>query len=427
MANTIANFLVGLGLDTSEFEDGAKKVDSGIDGLKSSALQLAAIGASAFGAQQLTFGFAQATDNIGKFSRVFSILPEDVSAFGRALEHEGGTLAGFMSQIENLERLRAMTPDQIGGFFAQAGVTGIDPNLILNADNVTEAYLRLADVFAGLNQRERIKASELFGFDEASIRLLSNGREEVEKLVERERQLRPLTEQMTKESARFNDVTQDLGTNIGAIADTISIALLPAISDVVEDMNEWLEINKQFINSGIDTVLEPIADNLGAIAAAGGLLATGGLLKGLAGMAKFVPLIGGGMATAAKAAARLSGYGALGIGAYEVVEASKPGGPLSATNLFGDNEVTRFLDMPFNQYPEYFGWGDDDVQPNNDDFVQTRRGLRRRTTEAANAVSQRPIEVNLMLDGQIIDQKIIDVTEGQYEDAINDVTSSTGG
>lgn len=424
MANTIANFLVGLGLDTSEFEDGAKKVDSGIGNLKSSALQLAAIGASAFGAQQLTFGFAQATDNIGKFSRVFSILPEDVSAFGRALEHEGGTLAGFMSQIENLERLRAMTPDQIGGFFAQAGVTGIDPNLVLNADNVTEAYLRLADVFAGLDQRQRIKVSELFGFDEASIRLLSNGREEVEKLVEREKQLRPLTEQMTKESARFNDQTQDLGTNIGAIADTISISLLPAISDVVGDMNEWLEVNKEFINSGLDTFLKPVADNLGSIAAAGALLASGGLLSGLARMARFVPLIGTGLSIAAAAGAKITALSAAAVVGAAVVEEARPGGSLSASNLFGDNSVTRFLDTPIG---EFFNSEDGVIQPQNDDFYQTRRGLRPRTKEVTNTVNQQPIQVNMILDGQIIDQKIIDVTEGQYEDAITDITSSTGG
>lgn len=411
MANTIANFLVGLGLDTSEFEAGEKKIDSGISNLKSSALQLAAVGASAFGAQQLTFGFAQATDNIGKFSRVFSILPEDVSAFGRALEHEGGTLAGFMSQIENLERLRAMTPDQIGGFFAQAGVTGIDPNLILEADNVTEAYLRLADVFAGLNQRERIKASELFGFDEASIRLLSSGRAEVEKLVEREKELRPITEQMTKESARFNDVTQDLGTNIGNIADTISISLLPAISDVVEDMNEWLEVNKQFINSGIDTVLEPIADNLGAIATAGGLLATGGLLTGLAGMAKYVPVVGKGLAVAAGAAGKIAGIGAAAVIGAEVVEEAAPGGALSASNIFGDNVVTRLLDTPISQL---FGT-DDDVTPLSS------------TSNNNQSNNQRPVMVQLTLDGQVIDQKIVNTVNGMAEDAIVDVTSSTGG
>lgn len=428
MANTITNFLVGLGLDTTDFEKGAKQVDTGIGNIKSSALQLAALGASAFGAQQLTFGFAQATDQVGKFSRVFSILPDDVTAFGRALEHEGGTLAGFMSQIASLDRMRAMTPDQVGGLFARAGIVGVDPSVILNAENATEAYLNLADVFASLSQKQRLNAAELFGMDEASIRLLSAGRSEVEKLVAREKELRPITESMTTEAARFNDVTQDLKTNISSVADTISMNLLPGISSTVEDMNSWLEVNKQFINSNINSVLEPMEDNIAGIAAAGGLLASGGLLAGLAGVAKHIPLIGGGLAAAATAAARLTAIGAAATGAvvgadvidqqlqkisgYEELDAKftklifdLTGFDVSRGNVFEGQAPGNFGSPNVGMTPPSFMTGVAQSRP-------TPRG---------------PVQVNLVLDGQVIDQRIIDVTEGQYEDTINDITSSTGG
>lgn len=430
MANTIANFLVGLGLDTTDFEKGAKQVDSGIDNIKSSALQLAALGASAFGAQQLTFGFAQATDQIGKFSRVFSILPDDVAAFGRALEHEGGSLAAFMSQIENLERMRAATPDEIGGLFARAGIVGVDPSVILNAQNATEAYLNLADVFVNLSQKQRLTAAELFGLDEASIRLLSAGRSEVEKLVDRERQLRPVTQQMTTEAARFNDVTQDLKTNIGSVADTISVNLLPVLSSVVEDMNGWLEVNKEFINSNINTVLEPMEDNIAGIAAAGGLLASGGLLAGLAGMARHVPLIGGGLAAAATAAARITTIGAAATAA--TVGASVIDEQLSQSSMYRDldERFTKFIfdltgfdvsrgNVFEGQTPAYWN------SSGNAGLVSPYQAGGSGQTRPQ--YSTQPIQVNLMLDGQVIDQRVIDVTERQYEDTINDITSSTGG
>lgn len=430
MANVISNFLVGLGLDTTEFEKGAKQVDTGIGNIKSSVLQLAALGASAFGAQQLTFGFAQATDTIGKFSRVFSILPDDVAAFGRALEHEGGSLAAFMSQIENLDRMRAATPDEIGGLFARAGIVGVDPSVILNAQNATEAYLNLSDVFANLSQKQRLNAAELFGLDEASIRLLSAGREQVEALVMREKELRPVTEAMTTEAARFNDVTQDLRSNVGSVADTISVNLLPALSTVVEDMNSWLEVNKEFINSNINTVLEPMEDHIAGIAAAGGLLASGGLLAGLAGMARHIPLIGGGLAAAATAAARISTVGAAATGA--VVGAGIIDEQLSQSSTYRDldERFTKFLfdltgfdvsrgNVFEGQTPAYLGGAGNAglVSPYQAGSATQSRGQR----------SSQPIQVNLMLDGQVIDQRVIDVTERQYEDTINDITSSTGG
>lgn len=429
MANVLTNFLVGLGLDTTDFEKGAKQVDSGIDRIRSRALKLAALGAGAFGAKQLTFGFAAATDRVGKFSQVFSVLPNDVMAFGRALEHEGGSLESFMSQMENLDRLRALTPSQIGGLFAEAGIRGLDPSVVLNAESATDAYIKLADVFAELSQKQRLNAAELFGFDEASIRLLSVGSDAMLEVVERERQLRPVTQAMTDEAARFNDATQDLNTNLGSIADTISMKLLPPISSVVEDMNGWLEVNKEFINSNINDVLEPMGDNIAGIAAAGGLLASGGLLAGLAGMAKHVPLIGSGLAMAANAAARITTIGAAATGA--VVGADIIDEQLQKSSLYNelDAKFTRLIfdltgfdvsrgNVFAGQSPSIF----DARNP-----VSSTQDLLRRSDDFILNRNQRPIQVNLTLDGQVIDQRIIDVTEGQYEDTINDIRSSTGG
>lgn len=430
MANVLTNFVVGLGLDTTEFETGVKQVDSGINSVKSSALQLAAVAAGAFGANQLTFGFAAATDRIGKFSRVFSAMPEDVAAFGRALQHEGGNLEAFMSQIENLDRMRAMTPDQIGGLFARAGIIGVDPGAILNARSATEAYLNLADVFANLSQKQRLNAAELFGLDEASIRLLSTGRQAVEALVTNEKELRPLTQQMVNESARFGDATQDLFTHISSVADTISIKLLPQLSGAAEATNEWLKVNKEFINANINSVLEPMEDNLAGIAAAGGLIASGGLLTGLAAMAKHIPLIGSGLAMAATAAARITAVGA--VAAASVVGADIIDKQLQKSSLYNelDEQFTRFIfdltgfdvsrgNVFAGQSPAFLG------SPNGD-TVMVPSYMTGGQPSQSNS-SNRPIQVNLTLDGQVIDQRIIDVTETQYEDTIKDIETSTGG
>jgi hypothetical protein len=426
MANTIANFLVGIGLDTADLDKGAKNVESSIDGIRSSALQLAALGAGAFGAKSLTFGFAEATDRVGKFSRVFSVLPEEVTAFGRALEHEGGTLESFMSQMANLDRMRAMTPAQVGGLFAEAGIRGIDPSVVLNAESAIDAYLKLSDVFAGLSKTERLSAAEIFGFDEASIRLLSHGSETLRMVADHERELRPLTEAMTREAARFNDQWQDLNTNLGGVADQISMKVLPGISDTITGMNHWIDANREFIASGIDKYLDPMADHITEIAIAGGLLASGGLLAGLAGMAKHVPLIGGGLATAASAAAKISGIGAAATAAYvgsEIIDEQ-----LQKSSLYNDIDaavtkaifnVTGFDVSRGNVYEGMTPsmWGGSDA------VMATPYQRQSNPTQSP----QRPIQVNLNLDGRVIDQRIIDVTESQYNDAITDIATSTGG
>lgn len=431
MANTLTNFLVGIGFDFDQ--RGAKEVDSAIDGIKTRALQTGAVIAGAFGINQLTFGFANATDTLGKFSDTFGVLPDDVAAFGRALAIEGGSLESFMQQLAGIERLRAGILAGNAEFIGLAGRAGIDATEITDAANATEAYIALADQFSRLSQQQRINAAQALGLDEASIRLLSRGSDEVEKLVERQRQLRPVTRDMIEESADFNRNIKDLTTSIGGFADTISVKLLPGINDTIEATTGWLNVNQDLINQKLDVALEPIANNIGAISAAGGLLATGGLLSVFAGMARFVPIVGSGLATVAAGLARLTGYGALLTTTYAIVQEAEQGGSLSATNLFGENSVTKFLDTPISELLPDFTFAPARLPGNG--IPSAVSGIPSAVSGIPSAVSGIPggssqpqnINVTLTLDGQVLEQKIITVNDRQNEQAIRDIETSTGG
>jgi hypothetical protein len=443
MANVLTSFIVGIGYDYDE--KGQKQIESGIDGIKSKALQAGAVLAGAFGIKALTSDFANANDELGKFSKTFGIIPNDVAALGRSLQHEGGSLESFMSQIEGIERLRAGLLAGDASFIGRAGVAGIDPSVITNANSATEAYIKLGDQFAKMSSQQRLNAASALGLDEASIRLLSNGTDEVRKLVAAEQQLRPVTSQMTDEAARFNDETQDLSTNIGGIADKISVKLLPRISDVVAGMNDWIGVNRDFINMGIDDTLESLDKNIITLAGAGALLASGGLLAGLATMAKTVPLIGSGLAVAATAAARLSAVGA-------AIAVSVAGADIADEQLraaFGSNydefdaKVTKGIfdltgfDLSRGgvfEGTEREPFFDGSVTPgaiadqrSKSLFDSSRSPAQRETSGTPRPQSQRPIQVNLMLDGQVIDQRIIKVTDQINEQALEDITTSTGG
>ncbi|AFC22438.1 tail fiber protein/ lysozyme [Vibrio phage CP-T1] len=452
MATTITNFLVGLGMDTTEFDKGQRNVTSGLDSMRSKALQLGALAGGAFGAKALTFGFAEAADNIGKFSEVFSVIPDDIRAMGAALAQEGGSLESFMAQIETLERLRASTPQQIGALFAEAGIRGVDPSVILSAKSATDAYLALADVFDDLTAKQRLAVAPVFGLDEASIRLLSKGRQEVESMVERQRDIRPLTTQMTEEAGRFNRQWKDIQNNIGSIADQISVGILPPLTDLVGELDDWVDANKELINSGINDFTAVFADNIHEIAIAGGILATGGLLTGLAGMAKYVPLIGGGLATAAMAARTITGIGAAGMAAYvgaDIVDEKL------RENISGydewDAKVTRYIyditgiDLSRGNVNEGTERSTGSTKRYSSDEMDTmaRDMMTRLPTIEPTLFSSgmvapqtqrnsqpapqndRPIQINMILDGQVLDSRIIDVTSRMDETTIDELSSST--
>ena len=269
MPNVITSFLVGVGFDYDE--GSAKQIGSGIDSVKSKALQLGAVVAGAFGIKALTGDFANANDTLGKFSDTFGVTADDVSSFGRALAIEGVSVESFISQLEGLERLRAGTKQGEFGFVAAAQLAGVDTAGFIESTNATEAYLELAEQFQGLSGQQRLNAAATFGLDDASIRLLSRGREGVSLLVEQQRQMRPVTEAMTKSSAEFNDQMLNLTTNVGGFADRISERLLPEINNVIDGMNKWIGVNRELGNSGIDKFLDFAIDNPNAVAAGTGL------------------------------------------------------------------------------------------------------------------------------------------------------------
>lgn len=403
MANTITNFLVGVGFSFDE--KSADQIGSSIDGVKSKALQLGAVVAGAFGIKALTTDFANANDSLGKFSQTFGVTADDVSSFGRALEHEGGTLESFISQLEGLERLRAGTQQGDFGFVAAAQLAGVDTQPFIDATNATEAYLALAEQFRGLSGQQRINAAAAFGLDDASIRLLSRGRDGVEQLVTQQKLMRPVTDAMTQSSAEFNDQMQDLSTNIGGFADRISERLLPEINNVVAGMNEWIAANRELLNLGIEKTLDFAIDNPNAVAAGTGL-ATAGALSASAGVLSKTPLAGkvlGGSARFGAAGLAVGSAGALGLAIGEEI------------NKTLSERVRTQIGHDVAQILGFFG---------NDRARQSVATLGRPETPPLQSQS---INLTVEIGGETIDKRIVNVNERQNQITLNELTSTNGG
>ncbi len=442
MANTIQNFLIGIGFDFDK--KGAKEVDGAIDGVKSKALQLGAVLAGSFGIKALTADFAAAYDSIGKFSQVFGVVPNDVAALGRALEHEGGSLESFMQQLEGIERLRAGLLTGDASFFEAAGRAGIDPSQIINARNATEAYIALADQFEQLNRQQRINAADALGLDEASIRLLAQGSDAVRDAMLAEQEMRPVTEEMTKAAKEFNDEFQDLFTNIGGFADNVSSDLVPAITDIVGGLNEWIAANRELANSNLDSWSKRIATNLDLVGTAGAGVAASGILGTFAGLASSVPIVGGAVAAVASGMAAIAaplGAIAAAVVAWDwdaneferrfgyrppdwffdpLFTIGNPDRPLDAQNSPTMQELQNSADplaLWSNSAP-----GSDATQP------MTQPGFSAPIPPRANSRGGNvTLENNIILDGRIIDKRVRDVTNEVYRSTMDDLETSTGG
>jgi hypothetical protein len=444
MANTISNFLVGVGFDFDK--DSAKKVESSLDGVKSKALQLGAVLAGAFGARALTAGFAATNDRLGKFSEVMGVSANDVAALGRALEHEGGSLESFMGQLQGLERMRAGLLAGETGWIEAAGRAGIDYAPIQAATNATEAYLALARQFSGMSRQQRINAAQALGLDEASIRLLSRGEGAVRAVIGAETQMRPVTEEMTESAKEFNDQWQDLMTNMGGFADRVSTEVLPPINKVIAGMNDWIAANRQFLNVKLDSVLKGMADNFDILAVAVTAI-TAAKLGTIASLAAHIPVIGAGLATIASSLAAITAVGASYLGAKAISEAVgpafeaqygvKPQDVPDGIWGLGDLAMQQGQQsgrsvggaVPWSDIaePPQMMWG---MTPSDMLANPIPSGMAPGSADSPYYGEQkfpRSLEVYLMMDGHVIERKVIDVLDRTTQQSIDDITSSTAG
>lgn len=439
MSKVISQFLVGLGFDYDK--KGEQEIVSGIDSIKSKGLQLGSVVAGGFGIKSLTADFAASRDMLGKFADTFGLLPNDVMAFGNALATEGGSLESFMSQIENLERVRARILTGDVGFFAPAAKAGLDPNVIADAESATDAYIGLADAFATMTTQQRINAAEALGLDEASIRLLSQGRTSVEDIVERFRTIRPVTESSTEAAAEFNRQWIELKQNIGSASDAVSDQFLPVVNDAIGGINNWIGVNKDLVNSNSIT-----------FAGFSALVAGSGALNTLALLARYIPAIGTGLASVASGSAAVLNVGAAGLAGYGIgtlIEKQLPQdykidlgrGIAQTLAMFGNEEAQAALDAEAaaGGYTDTYqrqaaaGYFGNDTPPvrnlSEAGFAERRReGIESVTRPQVQQVPTRQdINVNMVLDGQVIDRKVITIVDGMAQTAIDDLSTSTGG
>ncbi len=280
MASTIANMFVGIGFDFDK--NSTKGVESAMDSFKSKAIMAGAVAAGAFGLKK-TGDWAKATDDLGKFSERFGVAASDVSAFDRALQHAGGSAGEFQGVIANLSQKQSLTGADKATMLAGAAREGIAGAVqsVIDATDATEGFLKAADAIQGMSPDKQERFFKTMGFSDAQVRLLREGRSEIMKTIAKEKQMRDVSDEMTKTSAEFNDTMQNMGTILAGISDHVFMPVAKALTNIVAGMNDWLMANFELITSGIDSFMSFLGDNVLFVAGAVALLTAAKILKGL--------------------------------------------------------------------------------------------------------------------------------------------------
>ena len=423
MSSVLTSFLVGIGWDTSSFDQGTKHIESSMGSVKSSVLQTAASIGTLTALTGAGLKFAKSTSEIDNFTRSIGVGRSDLLAFGGALQGMGGDADSAMGILTSLEQKRASILTGETGWIAPAARAGIDTNSILQATDSLDAVLRLSDQFQQLSAQQRLNAADALGFDPATVAFLSQGRDVVEATLNQYRDARPLVDGLTEASRDLTQEWSRLEALAGGIGDKVQSKLIPAITQATTVVTEFLNANKQAIDAGIEKYGTPENIEAASVAAAGAGVSTVGAVAG----------------------SLLQRFGLTGTGSLVAGGARLAGG---AGIAFGVSHIaSRFADAQLQQIPGYqeldaaftrkaydvTGW---DLSRGNVYEGTARESLYQFTPPDSawtpgygSGPKPQPTTINvnatLEMDGKVLADKVLSVVSDSNQAALDDLQSTT--
>jgi hypothetical protein len=273
MASVLETFLI-------LFESNAEDVDKGTEQAKRSTDQLdnsirsttdstAKLGAgfvnmlttaggalaSVLSVAAITAGVMQAADNadmLGEFTERLGLNIEEVTAWGDAVQVNGGTAEGFRGSLEALidgmVTFATKGTSRVSPFFEELGIKMTDARG--KARDVMEVLPELADAFEGLSKQESAGLGRKLGLDQGTIMLLQQGRREVDAQIARQKELGTVTKEAAEIAGKFNDQYDDTAKVFRSLFTVVGSTILPVFTSIltgVQNVGAFLMKHSDFM------------------------------------------------------------------------------------------------------------------------------------------------------------------------------------
>lgn len=452
MASTIKNFLVGVGLDTTEFDKGSKEVQTGLSRFRSLAGFAGAAMVGAFAtAGTAAIAAGQRIDKLALSTEKFSASSQFIYDYGNALRSLGGSADEAITAVATIDKaLDALRAKGEFGAFSEAAFSGADVAALSRAQNAEE-FLRIsAEIVPTLNEQQQRLFQESFGFSDATMRSLREGSAAFDAMIARAGSLASGFNEAIESSREFNKELTEFQLRLEGIGNALAGPMLDGFTNIMQSVNGFIDRNKSFIDdaakfAGENATGATIA-TAGAATMAAGSLVKGVGLRGLGtGLTRLgTPglVIGGGMIAADAAMEQTWG---------DWWDQSKRG----ASDLWRRWTAPDMSHMPDAPYgpevpgmtvpPERGGWlpvNTENVNPQaeairaggtltNSDAAQSSPEviLMNRASEAPKATPaprvQNNLDIKLQMDGRDIETKVVEVIERREEATIESIQSTT--
>lgn len=415
MAKTIANFLVGVGLDSKEFDKGAGNVETGLSRFRSLAGLAGTAIAGAFSLASLAaIRAGERVDKLALSTEKFNTSTQFIYNYGNALRSLGGSADEAIGAIAAAES--ALDQFRLKGNFGpfqDAVFAGVDVSALTQAANGEEFLRTLASIVPQLNKDQQRLLQESFGFSDATMRSLRQGVADFDSLIAKQQRLTGEINGATEAAREYNRAIADINTRIDGMTNRLSENMLPAFTKILDGITGFLDKNKDTVNDVIDVA------SASPVAAA---VATGGALTGAA--APIASKIG--LSTLGAASATLGPLGVIGGAGMMMWDAKETDAYKRFSSwAIGDSKRTT---KPFaNTYVQGRGFvTEEEAAQYRKEEVMAQGRASMPSASAANRVPEikNNIDLNVTLNGRQLESTVTEIISRREYDTAQDLRST---
>lgn len=258
MAN-LDSFLISLTFDSQKAQESANKINSIVNDMTKK-IVTAFVGIKAFDfLRDSVKQFVDQGTQLQMLSRVTGESVQNLNAWQQAVMRNGGTAEQFNQTLlglrKNIQNIAIANEGGGMGALYALGVNAYGANGHLKS--TTDLLLDLAGKFKGMDLNRAQFLGNRLGIDQATLLTLTQGRDKVQELINREKMLGVITQQQANLAREYKNTQLDLNQAWTNIKFNVISAILPALEKVTNWLTTallWMRQNKSFMLSFFESL-----------------------------------------------------------------------------------------------------------------------------------------------------------------------------
>lgn len=285
-ATAIDELLIAIGFEVDDEQ--ARDASSMMGSLSDEALKLGGILGAGLGLGELTFGFAGANDQLGKFADLNDIAVGYVDKLNYALQREGGSAGDAYREIENMTNILGKLSAGDYGWTSELSRFGFDPKALQQARTMPEMLTAISSEFKNLDAQQRLQVANILGMGTAMQRLAMQGPGALSGYGAQLEIRGVISDDEVKAAADFNDAILNIQMTARGFSKELSEVLLVNLAKSINELDEAILSQKDVAFDMFEQYSDEIGDAFlgAAVIGAAGLGAK--MFKALGGIPNLI-------------------------------------------------------------------------------------------------------------------------------------------